>query len=395
MTSSRAAASQSSWFDALHQRLLIYNTCCEDPAIDCAALDLNSSDRVLVITSGGCNALHYLLAGAGHVEAVDVNPCQGALLEFKLAAIRRLAFSDVWELFGAGRCATVRESYFDSLRNDLSAPARQFWDRRLRLFKGSLCRPSFYHHSGWGLMMWLIQLSWKVRGLRRAVEKLFQTTSLSEQWDHYMATLRPYLWQPWFCWLASRPLSHALLGIPPRQRKFILNYPGGLYHYGQQLLDDLVRRIPFATNYFMHVNALGRYRRDCCPEYLTELGFSKLKNGLIDRLSVHTATVEQHLSQSDRQYSKLVLLDHLDWLDEETLREEWNAILAKAAPGATVLFRSALQAPDFVENLAVSWRGDFVRLGDLLHWDREKAKSLHERDRVHLYGSFSIARLPD
>lgn len=395
MTSSSAAASQSSWFDALHRRLLIYNACCEDPAVDCEALNLSHSDRVLVITSGGCNALHYLLAGAGYVEAVDLNPCQGALLEFKLAAIRRLAFSEVWELFGVGRRATVRELYFESLREDLSAPARQFWDRRLHVFKGSLGRPSFYHHGGWGLMMWLIQSSWKVRGLRRAVEKLFETTSPGEQWEHYVATLRPYLWQRWFCWLASRSLSHALLGIPPRQRTYILNYPGGLYHYGQQLLDDLVRRIPFSTNYFMHVNALGHYRRDCCPEYLTERGFMRLKNGLIDRISVHTATVEQQLCQSNRQYSKLVLLDHLDWLDEEILREEWNAILAKAMPGATILFRSALQSPDFVENLTVSWRGNSVRLGDLLNWDREKAKSLHERDRVHLYGSFSIARLPD
>lgn len=381
------------WFDALHRRLLIYNACCEDPAIDCEALELNRSDRVLVITSGGCNALHYLLEGAGMVAAVDVNPCQGALLEFKIAAIRALNHAEMWEIFGQGQCQRIRQLYHDAIRVQLSAPAQCFWDRRLHLFRGSFGRPSFYHHGGWGLMMCLIQMSWRVRGLRRAVEQIFQTKSLAEQWGHYVSKLRPHLWQRWFCWLASRPLSHALLGIPPRQRQFILNYPGGLFHYGQVLLDDLVAKIPFSTNYFMHVNALGFYRRDCCPDYLSPTGFSVLKSGLLNQLSVHTATVTEHLLNSEECYNKLVLLDHLDWLDAGALRSEWQAILTKAAPGAMVLFRSALLSASYVEEVVVNWQDAEARLGELLHFDRERAAALHEQDRVHLYGSFSIARL--
>src|SRR6266571_4843183 len=54
-------------FKAVHRRNLIYNTCWEDPALDRVALELGPSDRVMVITSAGCNALDYLLAGAGEV----------------------------------------------------------------------------------------------------------------------------------------------------------------------------------------------------------------------------------------------------------------------------------------------------------------------------------------
>src|SRR5262249_29906839 len=155
----------------------------EDPAVDRAALgSLSAADRVLVITSGGCNALDYLVAGAGTVEAVDSNPCQSALLEFKAAAIRGLGFGDFWELFGKGRSRRTNQMYRDAVRPVLSHPARLFWDRHLHYFAGRAPRESFYHHGGWGLMMWLIVGYWKhVRGLRRPLEALFGAADLAEQ----------------------------------------------------------------------------------------------------------------------------------------------------------------------------------------------------------------------
>src|SRR5258707_6874466 len=113
-------------FRAVHRRNLIYNTCWEDPALDRVALDLGPDDRVLVITSAGCNALDYLLAGAGEVNAVDMNPIQNALLELKTAAIRGLDYDSFFALFGQGRTPRAREMYFDAVRPRLSAPARRY-----------------------------------------------------------------------------------------------------------------------------------------------------------------------------------------------------------------------------------------------------------------------------
>src|SRR5215510_12668370 len=90
-------------FKVVHNRNLIYNTCWEDPALDREALALGPADRVVVITSAGCNALDYLLAGAGEVNAVDVNPIQNALLELKVAAARGLDHAAFFDLFGKGR----------------------------------------------------------------------------------------------------------------------------------------------------------------------------------------------------------------------------------------------------------------------------------------------------
>jgi S-adenosylmethionine-diacylglycerol 3-amino-3-carboxypropyl transferase len=39
----------------------------------------------------------------------------------------------------------------------------------------------------------------------------------------------------------------------------------------------------------------GEYSRECCPEYLKEHNFYKLKNGLVDCISVHTTTITEFL----------------------------------------------------------------------------------------------------
>src|SRR5262249_16870849 len=91
------------WVNVVHGRNILYNQCMEDPRVDGVALKLTDQDRVVVITSAGCNALDYALAGAGHVHAVDMNSRQNALLELKLAGARSLEYEDFFSLFGGGR----------------------------------------------------------------------------------------------------------------------------------------------------------------------------------------------------------------------------------------------------------------------------------------------------
>ena len=98
-------------FKFVHGNNLVYNTCWEDPRLDRQALELTAQDRVLVITSAGCNALDYLLAGAGHVYAVDMNPRQNALLELKLSAIRNLDYERFFQMFGQGYLPNALEDF--------------------------------------------------------------------------------------------------------------------------------------------------------------------------------------------------------------------------------------------------------------------------------------------
>ncbi len=122
-------------FRFCHGSQLVYNTCWEDPRLDRVALQIGPTDRVLVITSGGCNALEYLLDHPEHVHAVDVNWRQNALLELKVAGIRRLDYETFFELFGRGRLGEWNSIYPSKLRGLLSPCARRYWDRHGKMFR--------------------------------------------------------------------------------------------------------------------------------------------------------------------------------------------------------------------------------------------------------------------
>ena len=128
-------------FSLIHRNFLLFNSCWEDPRIDRQVLQLGPSDSVLVITSAGCNALSYLLDSPKHVYAVDLNPLQNHLLELKRAAIRRLDYSDFFQMFGAGKWSGFTAAYASTLRAELSPTAQSFWDRRAAYFQGSRLFP--------------------------------------------------------------------------------------------------------------------------------------------------------------------------------------------------------------------------------------------------------------
>ena len=121
-------------FQFVHGNNLVYNTCWEDPRLDRQAMEFSANDTVMVITSAGCNALDYLLAGAGKVHAVDMNPRQNALLELKASAIRNLDYERFFQMFGEGRLPNIESIYAAHLRKSLSPLSQKYWDRWIKFF---------------------------------------------------------------------------------------------------------------------------------------------------------------------------------------------------------------------------------------------------------------------
>jgi S-adenosylmethionine-diacylglycerol 3-amino-3-carboxypropyl transferase len=363
------------------------------------ALQLKPDDRLVVISSAGCNALDYLLAGAGEVNAIDVNPIQNALLELKAAAARTLDYASFFALFGAGYSPWARQMYLDALRAELTVPSRAYWDRHIGFFLGKGWRKSFYYRGTSGLLAKLVLTNAQVlHRLRRPIDELLAAGSIDEQAEIYNAKIRPRIWTPWLRWFLSRGLTLSLIGVPWPQRDQITNqYPGGVPRFIQDALETVVTKLPFQDNYFWRVYLQGHYTQDCCPEYLKPQNFRPLQERL-SRLKIHTGTMTEFLRRTEPGISKFVLLDHMDWMDfnnPEGLVDEWNAILEKARPGARAIFRSAGLKVSYLDHLRVRYQGRETELGALLRQQTDLARELHARDRVHTYGSFYIADLPN
>lgn len=381
-------------FNFVHGHNLVYNTCWEDPRLDRAALKLRPEDRLLVITSAGCNALDYALAGVAHVYSVDMNPRQNALLELKLAAIRQFEYEQFFAMFGQGRLANASALYRDLLRGSLSPWAQSYWDRNIRFFEHS--RRSFYFRGSSGSFAQLINFYVDhVCRMRSPIERLLDARSLEEQQRIYYDEIAERFWSRSLKFAMDRDTTLSLVGVPRSQRRQVeTQYRGGIVQFVQDCVEAVFAKLPLQDNYFWRVYLTGSYTPQCCPEYVTEAGFARLKGGMADRVTIHTNSVQGFLEQSDVEISRMVLLDHMDWLSDRffpLLELEWQAILNRAAPQTRVIWRSGGLRTDFLDRVQVRRDREVCRLSELLRYDRSLASELHARDRVHTYGSFYIA----
>ena len=384
-------------FNFVHRNNLVYNTCWEDPRLDRVALQLGPQDNVLVITSAGCNALDYALCAPNHVYAVDMNPRQNALLELKIAGIKHLEYDDFFSLFGEGRLRHARKIYQDKLRDDLSEWSQLYWDKWIKRFFDNKRRP-FYFRGTAGTFARFIKIYFdKVVRVRPHVDAILNAKSLEEQQEIYAKYLRPKVWTRTLRFAMGRDTTLSMLGVPKAQRKQIdTQYPGGVVQFVHDSLEAVFSKLPLQDNYFWRVYMTGSYIRTCCPEYLREENFQKLKGGVVDKVSAHTDSVQGFLDKNEVRISRYVLLDHMDWLSDKffpLLESEWAATIRRAAPNTRILWRSGGLRTDFLDQVQVKHNGQLKYLPELLTYHRELAAELHEKDRVHTYGSFYIADL--
>ncbi|HRF00619.1 MAG TPA: BtaA family protein [Pirellulaceae bacterium] len=383
-------------FNAVHRNNLVYNTCWEDPRLDREALQFGADDHVMVITSAGCNALDYALCGPSSVSAVDMNPRQNALLQLKIAGIRRLDYDQFFKLFGDGRLPGVRKVYETKLRQDLCDWSRAFWDRKIRFFDNP--RKTFYYRGTSGAFARLMRIYVeKVIKVRPAIDRLLDAPSVDEQLRIYEADLRDKFWTGLVKFAMNRDTTLSMLGVPKAQRKQIeLTYEGGVVKFVRDCVEAVFTKLPLRDNYFWRVYLNGCYTRECCPEYLTAAGFERLKGGLVDRVRTHTCSVQAFLEKSELPISKFILLDHMDWLSDKffpLLEAEWQAIVDRAAPNSRIIWRSGGLRTDFIDQVQVRRGEKLVKINQMLTYHPELAARLHPLDRVHTYGSFYIADL--
>ena len=369
-------------FNQIHRHNLIYNQCWEDPALDKRALRIAPTDRIVMITSAGCNALDYVLSSPERIDCVDLNPHQTALIDLKLAALRTLDYSDFFSMFGEGKINGHLSVYRRKLRPYLRVSSRRIWDRRIRYFdpRGR----GLYYHGTSGFFARALQ--WHVGrrpGLRQDLEHIQSLSDVRQQAEFYRSRIAPRLWSSALRWILGRPFTLSLLGVPAEQVREIQDTAGmDLSSFAESRMERVFTEVSLQHNYFWRVYINGRYSPDCCPDYLRAENFDRLRT-LCHRIHPHTMSLTDFLRFSGDRFSIYVLLDHMDWLASSTslLQDEWKAILDTALPGARIIYRSGGTSFDHVPEFATK----------RMEFRQDIAAALHREDRVGTYGSFYLA----
>jgi S-adenosylmethionine-diacylglycerol 3-amino-3-carboxypropyl transferase len=370
-------------FDQIHKRNLIYNQCWEDPSLDHEALEIGPGDRIVTITSAGCNALDYLLRGPEQIDCVDLNPHQTALLELKLVALQNLKYTQFHSLFGLGRIRRHREIY-GMLRPYLTEQSRESWDAHIDYFdpNGS----GLYYHGTSGFFARILRRYIDSRpDLSRDLAYFQDIQSLEQQAVFYRRHIAPALWTPALRWFLRRTAVMGLLGVPVDQiQQMRKSGIRDLSRFIEDRVEQMFTTTPVSQNYFWRVYLKGHYTAEACPNYLRRENFQTLQR-LSHRIRFHTMSLVEFLRKGSGPFSIFVLSDHMDWLTSrrDLLEEEWEWILRTSQAGARIIYRSGGQTFDYLPAFAKKQ----------LRFESELTARLSLQDRVGTYGSFHLARV--
>ncbi|CDK25193.1 unnamed protein product [Kuraishia capsulata CBS 1993] len=333
----------------------IYAFTWEDPREDFNILKLSSKDTVLAITSAGDNILSYACLDdpPKRIHGVDLNPCQGHLMELKLAALKVLKREEVWKMFGLGKIENFTELLVTKLSPHISSNAFQYW-----YSKGY----KSFDINGTGLYdtgstRWALRLArwvFKIAQVQDQVYELCNCTDMDQQKEVWDDKIKPAIFNPIVSKiLIGNPLFlWKALGVPVNQAKMM---GSSVMKYFADTLDPIVTRSLLSMdNYFYYLTLMGHYSESNCPNYLTKDGYNKLHSpsSPLDSIRLHTDTLNDVFERlTKNSLTVAVIMDHMDWFDPsgQECDLEVKALYGALAPSGRVLLRSASTEPWYIK----------------------------------------------
>lgn len=378
------------WFDAF-----VYNQIWEDPRVDLQALELDGNSRVLTISSGGCNALNYLLDAPEKVTAVDLNRHHIYLLNLKLAALKNLpAHEDFFNFFGFGKHEKNIQNYEKCLAPNLDYDTRNFWEssslfgkisggNRINYFSDG----GLYQHSRTGYFLRFFHRFSHIFGCQP--EKILEAKTFEEQEKLYQKHIQPFFDSFFVKTVGRLPVTMFGLGIPPQQydeMKKDLRDGKNLSDLFRERAHRLAVKYPICENYFAWQAFARRYdteNRRAVPDYLKEENYETLKQNA-NQLTTKIGSVTETIKNAPKNtFNRFVFLDAQDWMNAETLTNLWHILAEKAESKSRIIFRTASASSPIEKNLPEDLREKFV-------YQKEFSGELFKQDRASIYGGFHL-----
>jgi S-adenosylmethionine-diacylglycerol 3-amino-3-carboxypropyl transferase len=308
----------------------------EDPKVEIAALAPRPTDRVVVVTSGGCTALSLLAAGAGEVHAVDLNRAQNHLAELKLAAVRSLGRrTAIAFLGGLPGSAEGRLATYARLRGALTPGARDYWDGRPAAIRRGVLNAGVSERFI-GLVAWLVR---HVVHTPERIDRLLACRTLDEQRALFAREWNTRRWR----WLFAALLNRWAMSRAYDPAFFTHVGRSNFAQHFRQLAEHALTEVPVADNYFLHQMLTGRYpveHPDGVPPYLGEAGARAVAAGAARLTLVDGSVVAYLRTLADRSVNGIALSNVGEWMTPPEIGALFAEVERVAAPGARVVFRN-------------------------------------------------------
>jgi len=373
------------WFDGM-----VYNQIWEDPVVDAQALNLNERSKILTISSGGCNLLNYLAYDPAEIHAVDLNPNHMQLARLRLAAIEYLPdYPSLLQFFGSAKGPENLVAYEKYIRPHLDDQARHFWESPSMFRVGASRRIDFfaknlYNYTRSGFFIRL--LHWLCRLAKCSPEKILEARSLEEQRDLFQKHLAP-TFEHWLVKTFGKlPITVYSLGIPPQQFTALKEDAESIVDVYKRRIERLACNFPVQENYFAWQAFARQYNvneQNALPLYLQEEHYDTIRSRVARITTTVTTTTSFIQNAQEGSLNAFVFLDSQDWMTQQQVINQWQAIADAGEPGSRIIFRTAGSRSPIGDLLPESLLSQFV-------YHSELSKELYEKDRSAVYGGFHI-----
>ncbi|MEP0822691.1 MAG: DUF3419 family protein [Ignavibacterium sp.] len=353
---------------------ILYAQCWEDPSLDRAAFGLGKDDVVLTITSGGCNALTFLLDDPQEIIALDLNPSQNHLLALKIAAFRHLTHDELLEFVGV-RPSDRRLDLYRKLRHDLDGNSRDYWEKQ-----ASKIREGIIHSGRFERYMRLLRFWLRLFIGRNTMEAFFAARDRKERDELYRTQWENILWVLFTRVLLSRSMMTLLF-----DKAFFAQLDARL-SFGANFAAKTRRaltELPVQENYFLSYILLGRYFSERhLPPFLLKENFEVIRSR-VERITIVTEKCDRYLSRMPgNTISRFNFTNIFEWMSPADCEAILRETVRVAKPGAILTYRNLLVPRSRPETLA----HEIEPLEDL-------ANALFERDLSFIYDRYVVERV--
>lgn len=304
----------------------IYNLSWEDSAVDRRLLNIGKNDIIAGITTGGDNIINYLIDNPLSIYTADINKYQNYLLELKINMMRVFTQQEFFDVFNSKQIHPLFISKLEQIKGGMSDGAKEWIDKNKHIMNNFIYTGSVKYVAY--IMYYIFHLTGLV--------KIAECNTLQEQREFMKGSRFQFVMKMIDMILWNRVMISIicpLIGVPERQINLMndeTNFPSNCIKY---VLSNFLLK----HNYFYNLYLGNPLSNECCPEYLKKENYDIVKSRL-DRIHIrrdYIQNVVQTISPT-----KVILLDHMDWLDEESIVKEWS-VYKKSCPNAVFLWRSA------------------------------------------------------
>jgi len=358
----------------------LYPVTQEDSRIERELLNIEGQ-RIVTICASGDRVLETMVGKPEQVTAVDLNPAQLALFDLKLASIKMLNYEDIEAIFFHLNAQVLKKHLPTLMKSFRSSESVKFWQKNGAAYINCLYTKGS-SGKGWRMMQWLIEIFSGIDMSLLTEHPELVPELWKNEWREKVHSFLHYVWHIPFAWNALATPIRMALGVPPSQgslRGCLMEHPIKVLLF----MDRVFGSSAFQDNTEFLANMFGVWGKNK-PYWLEKENIQIIKTQVNKCYLRKGYFTEVLRSLPDNTVDCFLLSDHMDWMSQNEILEEWNQILRVSGGVGEVMWRTAgLDEIAYPHCLATLTFANQIHLDEFLYTKDRYPSYRHHLIRLH------------